>query len=231
MTCYRRAMQRLCLAAAAAAAAAAIAVAVCAPSSARAAPAVPSVCGAMVYLTDAKATALHVTGKVKSIIPDMEPTFYKIVVADSAGDKAFMLSVSPVQAMPLKVGDPIVASVRKNRGRNKFYDGLIKDADGKVLIVASESGADDWADGWKVTAGKVVQSEQDPKTKQPSVRRTHELDFARGEIKATVSPDGCTPVKEGANQYLVSGSGTSWAGTRPPDGFDRQRFMMVRWNP
>jgi hypothetical protein len=215
-------MQRLWLA---------IAAAVCAPSFARAAPAVPSVCGTMVYLTAAKATALHVVGKVKSITPDMEPTFYKIVVADRSGDQAFMLSVSPVQAMPLKVGDQIDASVRKNRGRHRFFDGLIKDADGKVLIVASESGADDWAGGWKVTTGKVVQSEQAPNTKQQSVRRTHELDFSRGNTKVTISPDGCTLVKEGANQFLVSGSGSSWVGLRPPDGIDRQRFMMVRWNP
>jgi len=215
-------MQRLCLAAVAA---------VCAPSPARAAPAVPSVCGAMVYLTDAKATALHAAGKVKSITPDMEPTFYKIVVADGKGDRAFMLSVNPVQALPFKVGDPIDASVRKNRGRHRFFDGLIRDASGNVLIVASESGADDWADGWKVTTGKVVQSEQDPSTKQRSVRRTHELDFARGSTRVTVSPAGCTLIKDGADQYLVSGAGHSWVGQRPPDGVDHRRFMMVRWSP
>lgn len=217
-------MQRLCLAAV-------TATAVCVPSLARSAPAVPSVCSTMVYLTDAKATALHAAGKVKSITPDLEPTFYKIVVTDSKGDQAFMLSVSPVQTMPFKVGEYIDASVRKNRGRHRFFDGQIRDANGKVLIVASESGADDWADGWKVTTGKIVQSEQDPSTKHRSVQRTHELDFARGGTRVTVSPTGCTRVKDGADQYLVSGSGHSWVGQRPPDGIDHQRFMMVRWSP
>ncbi|HWO20247.1 MAG TPA: hypothetical protein VNO30_15870 [Kofleriaceae bacterium] len=222
-------MQRSCLV---------IVAAVCAPSPVRAAPAVPSVCSTMVYLTDAKATALHAAGKVKSITPDLEPTFYKIVVAGDKGDRAFMLSVNPVQAMPFKVGDHIDASVRKNRRPHRFFDGQIKGADGKVLIVASESGADDWADGWKVTTGKVVQSEQDQSTKPPAVRRTHALDFARGGTSVTVSPDGCTLVKEGADQYLVSGSGhTSTSvgqrpvGQRPPDGVDHRRFMMVRWSP
>ena len=202
-----------------------------ASASARAAPAVPSVCGAMVYLTDAGATALRATGKVKAILPDLEPTFYKIIVTDGKADRAFMLSVTPVQLMPLKVGDPIDVSVRRNGPPRRFFDGLIKGAGGKVLIVASESGADDWAAGWKVTTGKVVQSEQDPKTKQRSLHRTHELDFARGQAKVTVPPDGCTLVKDGADQYLVAGSGHSWLGQRPPDGVDYRRFMMVRWDP
>jgi len=215
-------MQRLWLA---------VVAAVCASSVAGAAPSVPGLCGTMVYLTDAKATELHAVGKVKSITPDLEPTFYKIVVADGKVDRAFMLSVDPVQAMPLEVGDQIEVKVRKNRAPHRFFDGQIRGADGKVLIVASESGADDWADGWKVATGKIVQSEQEPKMKQPSVRRTHELDFARGGTRVTVSPTGCTLVKEGADQYLVAGSGQSWIGQRPPDGVDHRRFMMVRWSP
>jgi hypothetical protein len=210
-------MQRLCLATAA----------VIASSPARAAPAVPAECGAYVTLPDHKASALRATGKVKSIAARKRPDRFEIVVADAGGDQTFTLSITPAR-LPFKLGDRIDVSVRRGGGWHRVYDALIKDAGGKVLIVASGSGADDWADGWKVTTGKVVESAQSPNTKRQSVRRTHALDFARGKATVTVSPGRCALAQDGAERYLVSGSGHSWLGQRPPEGVDYQSFSMLR---
>jgi hypothetical protein len=191
------------------------------------APKVPKECGAYVHLADGKASAIQAAGKVKAITARKEPSHFEIVVADAKGDQSFTLSVVP-GPLPFKVGDPIDVSVRRGGGWHRVYDALIKDGSGKILIVASGSGADDWADGWSVTAGKVVQSEQSPNTKQQSVQRTHVLDFARGKAKATVAPDRCALIQDGADRYLVSGSGHSWLGLRPPEGVDYQVFSMLR---
>jgi hypothetical protein len=61
------------------------------------------------------------------------------------------------------------------------------------------------------------------------VQRTHALDFARGKARATVSPNQCALVQEGSTRYVVSGSGHSWLGERPPEGVDYQTFAMLRW--
>ncbi|HWO19149.1 MAG TPA: hypothetical protein VNO30_10240 [Kofleriaceae bacterium] len=191
------------------------------------APKVPKECGAYVHLADAKVSTLQATGKVKSITARQEPRRFEIVVADAKGDQSFALSIVP-EPLPFKVGDALDVSVRRGGGWHRVYDALIKDGSGKILIVASGSGADDWADGWKVTTGKVVQSEQNPNTKQQSLRRTHALDFARGKANATVAPDRCALLQDGADRYLVSGSGHSWLGERPPEGVDYQTFSMLR---
>jgi hypothetical protein len=215
-------MQRLPLAAAVATALTALT----APSAARAAPAIPKECGAYVQL-DAGLQALHATGKVKSITATKVPGLRAIVVADAGGDQTFRLSITPAP-LPFKVGDPIDVTVRRGGGWHVIYDALIKDARGKILLVASPSGADDWADGWKVTTGKVVQSDPRSNSNPPSVKRTHALDFARGQARVTVLPDRCAEIQEGADRYLVSGSGHSWLGERPPEGVDYQTFAMLR---
>ena len=74
----------------------------------------------------------------------------------------------------------------------------------------------------------IPQSEQNPNTQQQSVQRTHALDFARGKAKVTVAPDRCALIQDGADRYLVSGSGHSWLGQRPPEGVDYQVFSMLR---
>jgi len=61
----------------------------------------------------------------------------------------------------------------------------------------------------------------------PAVR--YALDFARGNTKATIEPDRCTLLQDGASRYIVSGSGSSWIGLRPPEGVDYQTFSMIRW--
>lgn len=200
---------------------------VVASSPVHAAPPVPKTCGAYANLPG-KATSIHAVGKVTSIVPRKGSTLVAVVVAAPGGDQTFELSITPPR-LPFKVGDTIDASVRRGGGWHRVHDALIKDPAGKVLIVISGSGASDWADGWKVTTGKVVQSEQSPNTKQQSVRRTHALDFARGKTARSVSPDRCTLLEEGADRYAVSGSGHSWLGQRPPEGVDYQQFAMIRW--
>ncbi len=177
------------------------------------------------YLSDAKAMALHVVGKVKAIAPDMEPTFFRITVTDAKGDHAFMLSVQPVE-LPFAVGDQIEVNVRRNKSR--YFDGQVNDATGKALLVTSESGADDWAGGWKVKQGQVLESVQDPKVKVQSVERMHELEVTRGQTSVHVPPDVCTLVEDNNEQYLVSGSGHSWVGKRPAGAVDYTHFSMQR---
>jgi hypothetical protein len=206
-------------------------IAVVASSSAHAAPSISDddVCGgAMVALPAGKVAKLHAIGTVKSIVPQKQaPTWYTIVVAGAKGDQTFDVSVLPVQ-LPFKVGEKIDVSVRRVGSSHRVHDGLIKDAAGKILLVASGSGASDWAGGWKVTTGKVVRSEQNPNTKKQSLQRTHELDFARGNTQVTVAPDECTKIEDGTEHYRVVGSGHSWLGQRPPGGVDSQTFSMVR---
>ena len=54
-------------------------------------------------------------------------------------------------------------------------------------------------------------------------------DFARGKTTVTVPPNKCTLVKDGADSFIISGSGTTWLGLRPPEGVDYQTFSMLRW--
>src|SRR4051812_9563721 len=118
-------------------------VAVVASSAAHAEPSIrdDDVCArTFVALPAGKGARLHVVGKVKSIIPQkQEPTWYTIVVAGAKGDQTFDVSVLPVQ-LPFKVGDEIDASVRHVGSSRRTHDGLIKDAAGKILLVASDSG-------------------------------------------------------------------------------------------
>jgi hypothetical protein len=207
---------------------AAIAVlAAIAPSPAHAAPKVPRACGGYANLPG-KDRALQAAGKVASITPRKGSELVSVVVADPGGDRTFELALSGVK-LPFKVGDTIEASVRRGGGWHRVHDVQIKDATGKILIVISASGASDWADGWTVTTGKIVQSEQRSNTPQQSVRRTHALDFARGKTQRSTAPDKCTLLEDGADRYLVSGSGHSWLGERPPEGVDYQQFVMIRW--
>lgn len=199
-----------------------LAMAVSAPAHAE----VRKVCGALAALPG-KATAIHVVGKVTAMVPQKEPTWVTVTVADPKGAQTFELSITPPQ-FPFKVGDTIDASVRRAGGRQRLHDALIKDGVGKVLLIISGSGAVDWADGWKVTAGKVVESEQNPNTKPQSVRRTHALDFARGKTQRSVPPEECTVIEDGVERYAVYGAGHSWLGLRPPGGVDYQQFVMIR---
>ena len=205
---------------------AAVVLAVAVSASAHAHAEVRKVCGALAALPG-KAASLHVVGKVTAMVPQKEPTWVTVTVADPKGAQTFELSITPPQ-FPFKVGDTIDASVRRAGGRQRLHDALIKDGAGKVLLIISGSGAVDWADGWKVTAGKVVESEQNPNTKQQSVRRTHALDLARGKTQRSVPPEECTVIEDGGERYAVYGAGHSWLGQRPPEGVDYQQFVMIR---
>jgi hypothetical protein len=130
---------------------------------------------------------------------------------------------------PFAVGDSIEVDIRVGGGWHRVFDALIKDAKGKVLLIVSGSGDDSWADGWRVTMGKVVKREQNPNTKQRSIQRTHALDLERGKTKVSAPPNTCTVVKDGAQRYLVNGFGNSWDGLRPPEGIDYSQFVMIPW--
>jgi hypothetical protein len=201
-------------------------MAVSAPAPAPAHAEVRKVCGALAALPG-KIASIHVVGRVTAMVPQKEPTWVTVTVADPRGDQTFELSITPPQ-FPFKVGDTIDASVRRAGGRQRLHDALIKDGAGKVLLIISGSGAVDWADGWKVTAGKVVESAQNPNTKQQSVRRTHALDLARGKTQRSVPPEECTVIEDGGERYAVYGAGHSWLGQRPPGGVDYQQFVMIR---
>lgn len=170
----------------------------------------------------------QITGTVKAIKADKDPGRFEVVVDTGKGDRSFNLYVSPPQA-PFAVGAKIDANLRRGGGWHQVYDALIK-IDGKIVLITSGSGAYDWADGWTVTTGKVITSEQNPNFKGKSENRTHALDFARGKTKSTVLPNKCVVIKDGADTYIVSGFGNSWIGARPPEGVDYQTFSMMRWN-
>jgi hypothetical protein len=113
---YRRPVHRSCLTVAIVVVVAAASAS--APPPARAAPAVPKVCGAYVSLpTGAPGTSavVHAVGKVKSITPRRGPARFEIVVADAKGDQTFTLSVTP-PSLPFKVGDQLDVSLRRGGG-------------------------------------------------------------------------------------------------------------------
>lgn len=190
----------------------------------------PKECGASVVMRKGDPEKTQIAGTVKSIAPvkPSEPNRLDVTVTTAAGDRSFQLFIAPPKP-PFAVGDKIDATLRRGGGWHQVYDALIKDAGGKVLLIISGSGADDLADGWKVTTGAVTESRQDPNTKQRSVNRTHALVFKRGTTTATVQPNKCAAIKDGADSFIASGFGNSWLGIRPPEGIDYQTFAMIRW--
>lgn len=188
----------------------------------------PAHCEASVRLPDNSVEkAITAKGVVKSVT-HRSGTFphYAIVFTDDAQkDHAFDLYITTV---PFKVKATIDVTLRRGAAFQIIYDALIKDGAGKTLIVASDSGAVDLADGWSVKQGVVIESHQDPNQKQQSVDRTTALDFERGKTKATVKPRACVEVKDGDDTYLISGFGHSWLGVRPPEGVDYQMFSIIR---
>ena len=180
-------------------------------------------------LAGATTKPVNIVGSVKSITGKKdEPSRFEIVINDGTTDQTFGLYIAPA-SVPFKVGDKLDVSLRRGGGWHQVYDGLIKDSAGKVVLITSGSGADDWADGWKVATGKVVETRQNPNSKEKSENRTHALDFTRGKTKVTVQPHKCAIVQDGADRYIVSGFGNSWLGQRPPEGVDYQTFAMIRW--
>jgi hypothetical protein len=192
-------------------------------------PAPPKQCGAFVTMAGGSSQPVKLTGKVKSLAAKSgDASRYDIVVTTPKGDEKFELSISPMKP-PFAVGDSIEVNIRVGGGWHRVFDALIKDAKGKVLLITSGSGDDAWADGWKVTIGKIVKREQSPNTKEKSINRTHALDLERGKTKVSVPPNACTVVKDGAQRYLVSGFGNTWDGLRPPEGIDYATFVMIPW--
>ena len=57
------------------------------------------------------------------------------------------------------------------------------------------------------------------------------LVFKRGKTTATVRPNKCAAIKDGADSFIASGFGNTWLGIRPPEGIDYQTFAMIRWQP
>jgi hypothetical protein len=192
----------------------------------------PKDCG--VYAESAKGdpSPTQITGTVKSITARKDPPgWVDVVVTTATGERTFGLAIVPVKP-PFAVGSKIDVNLRRGGGWHQVYDAVIKDGAGKILAISSGSGADDWADGWKVTRGKVTETDPPhPDAKTESVNRTHALDFERGKTKVTVLPNKCTLVKDGTDSFIVSGSGTTWLGLRPPEGVDYQSFSMLRWQP
>jgi hypothetical protein len=190
----------------------------------------PKQCGVSITPSAATTKTTTFAGTVKSITASSKdvPGQYAIVVNDGTTDQPFKLYIMPAPP-PFKVGDKIDVSLRRGGGWHQVYDGVIKDAAGKILLITSGSGADDWADGWKVVTGKVVESTQNPNSKEKSENRTHALDFTRGKTKVTVLPNKCALLQDGTDRYIVAGSGNSWIGLRPPEGVDYQTFSMMRW--
>lgn len=190
----------------------------------------PKQCGASAASAKGDPSPTQITGTVKSITASKDIAgWFDIVVTTASGDRTFRLYITPGKP-PFAVGTKIDVNLRRGGGWHQVYDAVIKDAAGKILVIISGSGADDWADGWKVTTGKVVSTDPpSPGPTAPSVNRTHALDFARGKTTASVLPDKCTLVKDGTDSFIVSGSGTTWLGLRPPEGVDYQTFSMIRW--
>jgi hypothetical protein len=187
---------------------------------------IPKQCDVWVSVEGATLEPVTFAGTVRSIKVTKD-SGSDVVVDD--GTKPQTFTVSTTVALPFKVGDQIDVSLRRGGGWHQVYDALIKDHSGKPILIVSGSGADDWADGWTVATGKVVESSQNPNSTEESVNRTHALDFARGKTKTTVLPNKCVAVQDGADRYAVSGSGHSWVGLRPPEGVDYQTFSMIRW--
>jgi hypothetical protein len=201
---------------------------VAATSTAVAAPP-PKECGASIAIPKGGPQQMQIAGTVKSISAAKgEPSRFEIAVTTTSGDKTFELYIAPARP-PFSVGDKIDASLRRGGGWHQVYDALIKDGAGKVLLIISGSGADDLADGWKVTMGAVQAQRQDPNQKQQSINRTHSLVFKRAKTTAIVPPNKCAAVKDGADSFIVSGFGNTWQGIRPPEGIDYQTFAMIRW--
>jgi len=168
---------------------------------------------------------MHAAGKVTAMTPVAKlPGWFDVVVDDGAEHHfgLYLASVKP----PFAVGDSIDATLRRGGGWHVVYDALIKDHRGQTLLVVSGSGADDWADGWKVARGSVVGGRASAGA-DTAAQRTHVLEFTRGKARATVST-ACTVLDDGTARYLASGFAISWLGPRPPDGVDYQAFSMVR---
>ncbi len=176
---------------------------------------------------DPQQTVIIGTVKTISATKD-EPNRFDITVAVTNTERSFQLYIAPAKP-PFSVGDKLDVTLRRGGGWHQVYDALIKDGSGKVLLIASGSGADDLSDGWKVTRGAVTESRQDPNQKQQSINRTHALAFARGKTTVTVQPRVCTLIKDGADTFIASGFGNTWLGIRPPEGIDYQTFAMIRW--
>lgn len=181
----------------------------------------PKQCDVSVQLDDPK--DLAVVGKVTSIkrVTNTAVAHWAIKVAD----KSFDLYADKV---PFKVGSTIDVHILRAGTFQVLYDAIIKDGAGTTLLVSSASGSTALADGWAVTMGAVVTSNQDPNQKERSVDQTMALDFARGKTRVTVKPYTCAEIKDGDATWLVSGVGHTWLGLRPPEGVDYQMFSIVR---
>ncbi|MEO8700953.1 MAG: hypothetical protein ABI867_12975 [Kofleriaceae bacterium] len=190
----------------------------------------PKQCGASVNLRTAVVSApIHIAGVVKAVTARRAaPNWFDVVVTEATGVRRFELFIAPTPP-PFKAGEHIDVDIRRGGAFQIVYDAVFKDAQGKIVLVVSGSGASDWADGWKVTAGKVVESRQDPNHTNPSVNRTHALDFTRNKTTVTVLPHTCTVVLDGADRFIASGFASTWLGERPPEGVDYQTFAMIRW--
>lgn len=193
-----------------------------------AAPKPPKECSAWARGAKDASYPAQFTGKVTRLAAKRgDPGRFDVVVNDGKTDHPFELHITPGKP-PFKRGDAIGVSMRRGGGWHQVYDATIKDAAGNMLLSVSASGASDWADGWSVTTGKVVTSQQNPNSKQKSIHRTHALDFTKGGTTITVQPERCAVITSGSVTYLVSGAGRSWDGLRPPEGVDYQSFSMIR---
>jgi hypothetical protein len=192
----------------------------------------PKECSISAQIAKGDPAPTQIAGTVKSITAWKDiPGWVDVAVTTTSGERKFGLYVPSVKP-PFAVGSKIDVSLRRGGGFHQVYDAVIKDGAGKILAIISGSGADDWADGWKVATGKVVETNPpSPGPTAKSVHRTHALDFTRGKTTVNVPPNKCTVVKDGSDTYIVSGFGNSWLGLRPPEGVDYQQFSMIRWQP
>lgn len=146
-----------------------------------------------------------------------------------SGPQRFYLLATPEQlALPLAVGQRIVAEIDCRKGGwHRVCDAVVMDSMRRTLLIVSGSGDDTLAEGWSIERGPVATSEIRAGAER-SVEHTHALIVTRSDRSLTVSPHAWQRFQLRGESWLVTGYAVVWEGRRPPDARDHRVFAFVR---
>ena len=145
------------------------------------------------------------------------------------GVKPFAFILRSGTPLPVKDGDVVTLTYACGGWGNRC-DARLDNSLGDPIAIMVSFGSDALADGWESKAGKVLTSVQDPNQNKKSLRRTHELELARGKLRVKARAKTCTRIKDGKTSWLVTGEAVTWDGIRPPEGVDTKQYALIREN-
>jgi hypothetical protein len=180
-------------------------------------------------LPDTGAREVRWCGRVVDIQPDTDGV--KVVIDGGTPDSGgtLLVRLPSKVSRPFAVGDIISAHLVVRRvAIHRVVEGTIAGADGTLLMAFSQDGTIDFAPGWGLELGRVVETGT-PHMPGGARRRTHVVQLSYAGRTAHVPPDGWRRLSTAAGDFLVTGGAVSWTeGPRLPDATAYTQYAVVR---